>query len=56
VLFLRNNPAGQKYMARVENKHGQGKALTILAHKMARAIYYMLKRKTAFDLDKFLHG
>jgi hypothetical protein len=31
-------------------------ALTILAHKLARAVYYMLIRKTAFDMDKFLHG
>jgi transposase len=39
VLFLRNNPAGQKYLARLEKKHGKGKALTILAHKLARAVY-----------------
>jgi transposase len=53
VLFLRNNPAGQKYLARLEKQHGKGKALTVLAHKLARAVYYMLKRDTAFDLDKF---
>jgi transposase len=56
VLFLRNNPRGQKYLARLENKHGKGKALTILAHKLARAIYYMLQRRVAFDLDAFLQG
>jgi transposase len=55
VLFLRNNPAGQKYLARLVKKHGQGKALTVLAHKWARAVYYMLKRRMAFDLDKFLN-
>ena len=26
VLFLRANPAGQKYLARLENNHGTGKA------------------------------
>jgi transposase len=56
VLFLRNNPAGQKYLARLEKKHGQGKALTVLAHKLARAVYYMLKRGIAFDMHKFLNG
>jgi transposase len=56
VLFLRNNPAGQKDVARLEKKHGKGKALTILAHKLARAVYYMLRRETAFDLQKFLNG
>jgi transposase len=55
VLFLRNNPAGQKLLTRLAKKHGKGKALTVLAHKLARAIYYMLKQGTAFDLDKFLH-
>jgi hypothetical protein len=40
----------------LEKKHGKGKALTILAHKLARAVYDMLTRKTAFDMDKFLNG
>jgi transposase len=56
VLFLRDNPAGQKLLTRLEKKHSKGKALTILAHKLARAIYYMLKRQTAFDLETFLHA
>jgi transposase len=56
VLFLRNNEAGQKYLARLEKKHGKGKALTILAHKLARAVYYMLKREAAFDIATFMHG
>jgi transposase len=56
VLFLRDNPAGQKYLTKLENQHGQGKALTLLAQKLARAVYYMLTRHTAFDLHKFLHA
>jgi transposase len=56
VLFLRDNPAGQKLLARLEKKHSKGKALTILAHKLARTVYYMLKRQTAFDLEIFLHA
>ena len=56
VLFLRDTPAGQKYLTKLENKHGQGKALTLLAQKLGRAVYYMLTRHTAFDLHKFLHA
>jgi transposase len=56
VLFLRANPAGQKYLSRLEKKHGKGKALTVLAHKLARAVYYMLQRYTAFDMHKFFTG
>jgi transposase len=54
VLFLRDHPAGQKLLARLEKKHGKGKALTILAHKLSRAVSYMLKRKVAFDMQRFL--
>jgi transposase len=56
VLFLRENPAAQKLLARLEKKHRKGKALTILAHKLARAVSYMLQRRTAFDLETFLHA
>jgi transposase len=56
VLFLRDNPAGQKDLTRLEKKHGQGKALTLLAQKLGRAVYYMLKRQKAFDMHKFLQA
>jgi transposase len=56
VLFLRNHPAGQQYLARLAHTHGKGKALTILAHKLARAVYDMLKRDTVCAMDKCLHG
>jgi hypothetical protein len=40
----------------LEKKQGKGKALTGLAHKLARAVYDMLKRDTAVDLDKFFQA
>ena len=54
VLFLRQNLAGQRYVARLARKHGKGKALSILAHKLARAVYHMLTRQQAFDLERFM--
>jgi transposase len=39
VLFLRENPAGQQSLTQLEHTHGQGKALTLLAQKLARAVY-----------------
>jgi transposase len=56
VLFLRDNPVGQKYLTKLEKKHGQGKALTLLAQKLGRAVYDMLKRQQAFDMHKFLQA
>jgi transposase len=41
VLFLRANPAGQKFLTRWEKKHSKGKALTIFAPTWARAVYCM---------------
>jgi transposase len=38
VLFLRSHPAGQQSLARLERTHGKGKALTVLAHQLARAV------------------
>jgi transposase len=54
TLFLRGNEPGQKYLARLEKKHDKGQALSIFAHKLARAVYGMLTRQTAFDLEQFL--
>jgi transposase len=56
VLCLCNHPAGHKSLTRLEKKHSKGKALTVLAHKLARAVYDMVKRRTACDMDQFLHG
>jgi hypothetical protein len=56
VLFLRQTAAAQKLLARFEKKHGKGKALTVLAHKLARVVSYMVTRDTVFELDKFLNG
>jgi len=54
VLFLRGNDPAKKYYERLVRKHGKGKALSILAHKLGRAVYFILKNKEAFDMQKFL--
>jgi hypothetical protein len=56
VLFLRNNAQGQQCLTRLKKKPGQGKALPSLAHKLARAVYDMLMRGTAFEMDTLLNG
>jgi transposase len=54
TLFLRQNQPGKEYFAKLERKYGKGKALTVLAQKLARAVYFMLTRKQAFDLQRFV--
>ena len=53
-LFLRKNEKGQKYVARLTGKHGKGKAMSILAHKLGRAVYFMWKRNEAFDINRLM--
>ena len=53
VLFLRRNPNARSYRDKLARKHGKAKSLTILAHKLARAIYYILKRKEVFHMESF---
>ena len=55
VGFLQRNPRGQKFIQRLRSKHGRGKALGILAARLGRASYYMLRRSTSFDMDRFLN-
>jgi len=54
VLFLRCNPKAKAYVEKLAKRHGKGKALSILAHKIGRAVYFILKRKEPFNTDLFL--
>lgn len=38
VLFLRHNQPGKAYFTKLEHKQGKAKALTVLAHKLGRAV------------------
>jgi transposase len=52
-LFLRGNDSAQSYQAKLVAKYGKSKALTLIAQKLARRVYSMLKRKDPFDLNRF---
>ena len=56
ALYLRGNEKAQNYHARLVKKHGNGKAMGILSHKLGRAVYFMLKHQEAFDESAFLNG
>ena len=56
VLFLAKCPQGKALLTRIEQKHGKPKALSILAHRIGRAVYFMLTHQKAFDLERFLRS
>jgi transposase len=56
ALFLRHNSKGKAYLQRMIHKHGKPKALSILAHKLGRTVYYMMARRQTFDMERFYQG
>ena len=50
----RYNKRVGEYFKKLERKKGRKNARRILAHKWAIAIYTILKKRTDFDIDKFL--
>jgi transposase len=55
-LFLRGSERAKQWKQKQEKKHGSAKALGILAARLARAVYHMLRKQEAFDEDRFWHG
>jgi len=53
VLFLKDNPAAKSWHDKLVGHYGKAKALSIMAQKLGRAAYFMLKRKEPFDPKKF---
>jgi transposase len=55
-LLLRESPEAQRFVARKEKKHGKAKSLSILAAKLGRAVYWMLRKQEAFDVKTFFNN
>jgi len=53
VLPARHNQPAQALRARLMAKHGKAKSPAIIAAKLARAVYFMLRRGEAFDTERF---
>jgi transposase len=54
VSAQRFYPSIKEYTQKLIRKYGNAKAYTLLAHKFAVTVYYMLKNKTAFDVKRFV--
>jgi hypothetical protein len=52
-LFVRQSETAKKWLKRQEKKRGKGKALGILAAKLGRAVYHVLRKKVAFEEKRF---
>lgn len=54
VIAKRNHPLLTPYAERLMAKHGKFKGNAILANKIARAVYFMLQKGTAFDAERVI--
>jgi transposase len=52
TLFLRHNDQGKAYYERLKKKHGK-KAKAVLAARIGRMVYHLLKRERVFDPKRF---
>ena len=55
-LLARESAQAKRFLARKEKQHGKPKALGILAARLGRAVYHMLRQKKAFDVKRFWNG
>jgi transposase len=55
-LFAREDEQAKRFLARKSAKHGKGKALGILAARLGRAVYALLRQQRAFDGKRFWGG
>ena len=55
-LLARESDQAKRFLARKEKQHGKAKALGILAARLGRAVYHILRQKKAFDVKRFWNG
>ncbi len=55
-LFLRGSERAKKWKQQQAVRRGEAKALAILAAKLGRAVYHMLRKGEAFDEARFWQG
>ncbi len=54
VLYLRGNDKAKNYLLKLQKRMSKAKALSALAHKLGRCVYFMLKNETVFNEKQFL--
>jgi transposase len=55
-LFLRGSARARQWKQKQEKKHGSATTLAIVAARLARAVYHMLRKEEAFDEGRFWSG
>ncbi len=55
-LFLRSSERAKQWKQKQQAQRGEAKALATLAARLGRAVYHLLRKREAFDEDRFWGG
>src|SRR5262249_1815900 len=55
-LCLRASERARQWQQGEQQKHAPAKVVGILAARLARSVYHMLRKQEAFDEERFWHG
>ena len=53
ALMIRTTDEAKAFMEKMTKQRGKARAVALLASKIGRAVYWMMKRKQPFDAEKF---
>jgi transposase len=54
--FVQASERAKKWKQKYGQRHGKGKALSVLAARLGRSVYHMLRKQEAFDEQRFWQG
>lgn len=54
ILYFTNSDYAKEHIAKLQRRMTKGQAFSALAHKLGRAVYYLLKNQEPFDEQRFM--
>jgi hypothetical protein len=51
--MIKDGEQAKHFVTKLRRNYNKGKTLGIYTHKLGRAIFFMLKNKEAFDMNRF---
>ncbi len=51
--FVKVSARGKQWKQKYASKRGKGKAMAVLAAKLGRSVYHLLRKEEAFDEERF---
>ena len=56
VIYLGNSDKAAHYIQQLQRRMSKAKSLSVLAHKLGRAVYFLLKNQQPFDEKRFFNA